>query len=66
MSLRLPAEPVCVHCRHDATNTCQALRVSVGKLGVLLRIQFRIVKEVPVRRWDQSRSITVPALAASR
>jgi hypothetical protein len=28
----------------------QALRVSVGKLGILARVQFRIVREVPVRR----------------
>ena len=28
----------------------QALRVSVGKLGVITRVQLRIVREVPVRR----------------
>jgi FAD/FMN-containing dehydrogenase len=28
----------------------QALRVSVGKLGIIARVQFRIVREVPVRR----------------
>jgi FAD/FMN-containing dehydrogenase len=28
----------------------QALRVSVGKLGIIARVQFRIVRELPVRR----------------
>jgi len=29
----------------------QALRVSVGKLGILGRVKLAIVKEIPVRRW---------------
>lgn len=28
----------------------QALRVSVGKLGVIVRVKLRILREVPVRR----------------
>lgn len=28
----------------------QALRVSVGQLGIIGRVKFRIVPEVPVRR----------------
>jgi hypothetical protein len=29
----------------------QALRVSVGQLGIIGRVKFHIVPEVPVRRW---------------
>lgn len=29
----------------------QALRVSVGQLGIIGRIKLKIVKEIPVRRW---------------
>lgn len=31
----------------------QALRVSVGKLGILARVKLHIVQERPVHRWDK-------------
>jgi hypothetical protein len=39
--LRLPPLPLLL---------LQALRVSVGKLGIIARVHFRVVKEVPVLR----------------
>lgn len=36
--------------RHAAHLSLQALRVSVGRLGIIGRVKFHIVLEVPVRR----------------
>lgn len=44
--------------RHPPQHCLQALRVSVGRLGVIARVQLRIVHDVPVKR--TLRTLTPP------